>query len=82
MSFGVNLQGGVDALLELLALRLEPREHVGINVERDRNFLRGQTQPSISEKRLVERLNVGGVDLFVRHLFLFISTEVHAPSLR
>lgn len=55
MRLGVNLQGGVDAVAEVLALRLEPFEHLGVNVQRD-----GHQFPGIRRRASAKKVSSKG----------------------
>ena len=67
MRLCINSQRGIDALLELCPLRLKPFQHILVNAQGDGGFLQRHSPLRVGEKRIIQRRNIGSVNLFIRH---------------
>ena len=68
VSFSVDTQGSVDAILEFTTLCFEPLQHIIINGQRNCSFAFRYSPLRTREERIVQRRNVRSVNVVVVHV--------------
>jgi hypothetical protein len=66
MFFRVNSQHCIDQVLVFRTLRPEPLKDIGVDAHHDRNLSFWKTQSGISKEGIIQRRNVGSINLLLR----------------